>query len=319
MNRLLCIALFLVASASISYGQGCGNIVVNPITGAFDCAGIPIAPAIGTVPYSCTVTAVSTIACTHNLATTTPWVVCYDATGNELGSTGATTSVTSVVATSASIATLTFSGSTTGVCLISTGAMGAPGTNGTNGSGGAAGAAGATGATGPTGATGSTGLTGSAGSTGAAGPTGPTGATGATGSNGTSPTTGYKIRSCVAIFGDPAAASTVLADDDDLPVACPNDMGADWTITTISCYANAGSPTVTPILTGGSATSLLTGALTCGTASWAAGTVQGTPPVVHSFSGAGATCSSTPCSIDANITTAGGTAKYIVLKIVGTL
>lgn len=316
MNRLLCIALFLVASVSISYGQGCGNIVINPVTGVFDCAGIPIAPAIGTVPYTCTVTAVSTIPCTHNLATTTPWVVCYDAGGNELGSTGATTSVTSVVATSASVATLTFSGATTGVCLISTGAMGAPGTNGSNGSAGAAGATGATGVTGPTGPTG---ITGSAGVAGPTGPTGSTGATGATGTAGSSPVTGYKIRSCVAIFGDPSAASTALADDDDLPVACPNDMGADWTITTVACYANAGSPTVTPILTGGSGTSILTGALTCGTASWAAGTVQGTAPVVHSFSGAGATCSSTPCSIDANITTAGGTAKYIVLKIVGTL
>jgi hypothetical protein len=75
---------------------------------------------------------------------------------------------------------------------------------------------------------------------------------------------------------------------------------------------------VTPILTGGSATSILTGALTCGTAAWAGGTVQGTAPVLHSFSGTGATCSVTPCSIDVNITTAGGVAKYLVVKITGT-
>ncbi len=126
------------------------------------------------------------------------------------------------------------------------------------------------------------------------------------------------VRSCTVIIGDPGAASSVLANDNDSPVACNNNFGADWTITSVGCWADAGSPTVTPILTGGSSTSVLTGALTCGTASWAAGTVQGTAPVVHSFSG-GATCSSTPCSIDANITTAGGTAKYIVMKIVGTL
>lgn len=127
-----------------------------------------------------------------------------------------------------------------------------------------------------------------------------------------------RTKTCVVTVGDPGSASPVLANDNDSPVACPNDLGVDWTITTVACYADAGSPTVTPILTGGSATSVLTGALTCGTAAWAAGTVQGTAPVVHSFSGAGATCSSTPCSIDVNITTAGGTAKYLVVKIVGT-
>jgi hypothetical protein len=140
--------------------------------------------------------------------------------------------------------------------------------------------------------------------------TGPTGPTGPSGNN---------VRQCVIITGDPGAASPVLANDNDSPVACSNNFGADWTITTVACWADAGSPTVTPILTGGSGTSILTGALTCGTASWAAGTVQGTAPVVHSFSGTGATCSSTPCTIDSNITAAGGTAKYIVVKIVGTI
>lgn len=141
------------------------------------------------------------------------------------------------------------------------------------------------------------------------GPAGPTGAQGP----------GTNIKTCVVTLGDPGAASPLLADDNDSPVACPNDWQTDWTITTVACWANAGAPTVTPILTGGSATSVLTGALTCGTAAWAAGTVQGTAPVVHPFSGTGATCASTPCSIDVNITTAGGTAKYLVVKITGTI
>jgi hypothetical protein len=128
-----------------------------------------------------------------------------------------------------------------------------------------------------------------------------------------------KVRMCLVLIGDPGAASAVLADDNDSPVACANEYGAAWTITTVACWANAGSPTVTPILTGGSGTSILTGALTCGTAAWAAGTVQGTAPVVNTFSGAGATCAATPCTIDVNITTAGGTAKYLVVKIVGTI
>lgn len=124
-----------------------------------------------------------------------------------------------------------------------------------------------------------------------------------------------KRKTCVIIIGDPGAASSALADDNDSPVACANDIGSDWTIDRVGCWANAGSPTITPILTGGTATSILTGALTCGTAAWAAGTVNGSP-VIHSFS-AGATCSSTPCTADVNITTAGGTAKYIAVRISG--
>jgi hypothetical protein len=121
-------------------------------------------------------------------------------------------------------------------------------------------------------------------------------------------------RNCEVIVGDPAAASPALADDNDSPGVCKNSFGKDYTITAVTCYADAGSPTVTPILHGGSGTSILTGALTCGTAALAAGTVNGSP-VVHSVSGSGATCSSTPCLIDMNITTAGGTAKYIVVDI----
>jgi hypothetical protein len=121
-------------------------------------------------------------------------------------------------------------------------------------------------------------------------------------------------RNCEILVGDPGSASPVLADDNDSPSVCKNSFGKDYTITAVTCYADAGSPTVTPILHGGSSTSILSGALTCGTAALAAGTVNGTP-TVHSVSGTGATCSSTPCTIDMNITTAGGTAKYIVVDI----
>jgi hypothetical protein len=130
------------------------------------------------------------------------------------------------------------------------------------------------------------------------------------GSKATTIATKYKTHICEIVVGDPAGS--VLADGNDTPVVCGNITGADVTITAAACYADAGSPTVTPILTGGSGTSVLTGALTCGTASWAAGTINGTP-TIHSFSANGATCSSTPCTLDANITTAGGTAKYIVM------
>jgi hypothetical protein len=98
-------------------------------------------------------------------------------------------------------------------------------------------------------------------------------------------------------------ASSVLQDTDDEAVSCFNGFGVTETITAVRCYANAGSPTVTPIVTGGAADSILTGALTCGTGSFASGTLNGTP-----------TLSSTG-TIDANVTAAGGVATNIRLVL----
>ncbi len=92
--------------------------------------------------YTCVVSAVSSVACTHNLNTSYPWAVCYDSSGNMLGGSGASTAVTGVVATSANIATVTFSGTTTGTCVVSSGSMGPAGANGAAGTNGAAGATG---------------------------------------------------------------------------------------------------------------------------------------------------------------------------------
>jgi hypothetical protein len=103
---------------------------------------------VGAAPFSCTVTSVSSIACTHNLNTSNPWVTCYDnqSPPQMLGSTGAATSVSSIIATTANVATIGFSGTTTGVCLISTGSAGPAGATGTTGTTGSTGATGATGA-----------------------------------------------------------------------------------------------------------------------------------------------------------------------------
>jgi hypothetical protein len=143
----------------------------------------------------------------------------------------------------------------------------------------------------------------------------------ATGVAGTLPlanaSTAVKVKTCIVSLGAPGAASPVLADDNDAPEACPNNFGTDWTITSVACRADNSSATVLPILNGGTSTSMLTGSIPCGSGTWIAGTLSGTP-VVHSFTG-GATCSSTPCSADVNIASAGGSAKYIVVKITGTL
>lgn len=146
--------------------------------------------------YTCTVTAVSSIACTHNLNTSQPGVWCYDSAGNLLGSTGASSSVLSVVATSANVATITFSGSTTGACIITTGGIGQ------------------TGVAGPTGPAGSTGGVGPTGPSGPSGPTGPTGPGGAGSGTINSGTTGqvlaYTAAGTTAGGIGPGTATTLL-------------------------------------------------------------------------------------------------------------
>jgi len=115
------------------------------------------------------------------------------------------------------------------------------------------------------------------------------------------------IRVCEIVVGDPGADSPALADDNDTVAVCGNKYGVTLTITAVECRAVTGAPTVTPIITGSGATSILTGALTCGTGSFTSGTLNGTP-----VQGANS-------SIDGNITTAGGTAKQIVIRITRTL
>lgn len=136
----------------------------------------------------------------------------------------------------------------------------------------------------------------------------PTGVTGATVPFGNDsrfsdarvPTAPYKIRTCeIHIWG--SGTSQVLQDTDDELASCYNDYGVTETIAAVRCWGNAGSPTVLPIINGGG--TILTGALTCGTASWAAGTLSGTP----TLSAAG--------SIDGDIVTAGGTATNIRIVI----
>ncbi|MBK7842370.1 MAG: hypothetical protein IPJ71_01545 [Bdellovibrionales bacterium] len=115
------------------------------------------------------------------------------------------------------------------------------------------------------------------------------------------------VRVCEIVIGDPGSASSVLVDDNDSPANCSNLTGSTMTVLSVECYSNAGSPTVNPILNGGSSTSILSSPLTCGTGSFAAGTLNGTPTQADNQ------------SIDGNIDIAGGTAKYIVIRIKRTL
>jgi len=127
----------------------------------------------------------------------------------------------------------------------------------------------------------------------------------------------YKIYTCLIPFGSARSDAAPLVDDDDELDTCPNDTGKDMVITAVACLADAGAPTINPILKGGTATSILSSVCTCGTGTtWGVCVVNGTP-LLHSFSGSGnATCGSPPCTLDGNIQAAGGTAKRLKIKIV---
>lgn len=117
----------------------------------------------------------------------------------------------------------------------------------------------------------------------------------------------YKVRACeLVIWG--TGASNVLQDTDDWAADCKNKFGATWTITAVECYADAGSPTFMLTKTGNN--NVLSGNLTCGTATWAAGTLTGT--------GADKQVASDG-TLDFNVVSAGGVAHYIRVLVTGTI
>ena len=127
-----------------------------------------------------------------------------------------------------------------------------------------------------------------------------------TGAVATTLRTGLNVKTCeIHIWG--TGASSVLQDTDDEVASCLNKYGVTWTFTYIGCWANAGSPTVMITKTGGN--NALTGNLTCGTASWASGTLA---------SGADKTTSDGG-TVDVSIVSAGGTATNIRVVIAGTI
>jgi len=208
---------------------------------------------------------------------------------------------------------------------------------GSNNSGGSQGPTGATGPTGPSGPTGAKGDTGTTGVTGATGPPVPTGAFLAQGAEQdctmiTPPATGSEamcfdstlhlpvevnsagaivaqmlplsafVRSCEVHITGSGAAGVIQAIDSEL-YSCYNVFGQTATITSVKCLNVSGATSVNPIITGAGSNSILTGALTCGTGSWATGTLNGTPTL------------GSLGTIDDNISTADGTTKSLRIVI----
>ena len=115
----------------------------------------------------------------------------------------------------------------------------------------------------------------------------------------------------------PPKGSDVLAVKHEIIDACANEYGADWTIKTISCYANNGTPTVRVNLTG-SHTSITERVIPCGERTWLSGLVK-TTPILHTFSELGSTCAQAPCSLEARIDSVKGVSNWVILRITGQL
>ena len=132
----------------------------------------------------------------------------------------------------------------------------------------------------------------------------------------------YAVRLCDLDIGSVNPNAPPLENTDGLPTSCSNRYGKPWKITGLVCKANATpAPTILPILTGGTSASIITGGTpcTCGTA-WTACSLAGTP-VLNSFDtgGTSATCTTTPCTLDATISAAGGTARRLQMIFTGSL
>jgi hypothetical protein len=123
-------------------------------------------------------------------------------------------------------------------------------------------------------------------------------------------------RTCMVQITPPKGVDVLTAKHETVD-ACANEYGGNWTIKTISCYANNGSPTVTVNLTG-SKTSITERAIPCGERTWLSGFVKSTP-VVHSFSELGSTCATLPCSLEARIESVKGASNWVILRITGQL
>ena len=131
----------------------------------------------------------------------------------------------------------------------------------------------------------------------------------------------YAVRTCELTFGSVNPSSPPLEDGEDLPDSCSNRYGRPWKFTSIVCKTNVGTSTILPILTGGATNSMLTGGTpcSCGT-TWTACSLNGVP-TLQSFDAGGtsATCTTTPCTLAANVQTAGGTATLLKVVLTGSL
>jgi len=115
-------------------------------------------------------------------------------------------------------------------------------------------------------------------------------------------------------IGDPDPTSPTLIAGNDSPGGWTNLYRRQVQILAIACMGDAGATTINPILRGGTATSLLTTPCTCGNAVFAGCSLNGLP-LVNPATAAGATCTTTPCSIDLNINTVDNVTRQVTINV----
>jgi hypothetical protein len=118
---------------------------------------------------------------------------------------------------------------------------------------------------------------------------------------------GLNIRACeIHLWGSGNGNALQLVDGE--LASCRNEFGVTWTITSVKCWANAGTTTaVRPQATGGANSTILFSALTCGNGSWTSGTLNGTPTLLPNG------------TVDINVTAADAATTNIRVVIAGTI
>jgi hypothetical protein len=132
----------------------------------------------------------------------------------------------------------------------------------------------------------------------------------------------------VVLVGGPLALGAPSPPTGEVVIAFPVTIAPAWfdpaeTPAQITPFAllyalHDGLVRVAPILTGGSGTSIVTGAVSCVSGDWTAGTINGTP-TLHPLSANGATCASTPCTLVNTLATVDGVARAAWFKFGGHL
>jgi len=116
-------------------------------------------------------------------------------------------------------------------------------------------------------------------------------------------------------IGDPDPTSPTLIAGNDSPGGWTNMYRRPVQLLAVSCMNDAGALTINPILRGVTGTtSVLTTPCTCGNAVFAACSLNGLP-LVNPATAAGATCTTTPCSIDLNINTVDNVTRQVTINV----
>jgi F5/8 type C domain-containing protein/collagen triple helix repeat protein/carbohydrate binding protein with CBM5/12 domain len=117
---------------------------------------------------------------------------------------------------------------------------------------------------------------------------------------------GLNLRTCeVHVWGSGSGGALQLADSE--LVSCRNKFGVTWTITSVECWANAGTTTAVQLQVTGGNNTILSSALTCGNGSWTSGLLNGTRILVPND------------TVDINVIAADASTTNIRVVVAGTI